>query len=203
MTRISKKPEIRKNEILDVAEELFAKEGFDNTPVSKIVNKVGVAKGTFYYYFNSKEDIIVAILERRFNYIKKKINKVINDKTYTPIKKLEMLLIELIFPHKEGNNYVNNIKIDENAKIHQKRDVLFFEIFEPYIEMVVKEGVEKGSFNTNNIGETSKILFLGIDRYIHICYNTLNNKKILDKRIKAITEVIERVLGIEGNLNLR
>ncbi|TDX51515.1 TetR/AcrR family transcriptional regulator [Orenia marismortui] len=203
MTRISKEPEIRKNEILDVAEELFAKKGFDNTPVSKIVNKVGVAKGTFYYYFDSKEDIIVAILERRFNYIKKKINTVINDKTYTPIKKLEMLLMELIFPHKEGNNHINNIKIDENEKIHQKRDVLFFEIFEPYIEMVIKEGVERGSFNTNNIEETSKILFLGIDRYIHIFYNTLNDKKILDKRIKAITEVIERVLGIEGNLNLR
>jgi len=48
MTRVSKNPEERKNEILTVAMELFNSKGSEDTSVSEIVRKVGVSQGTFY-----------------------------------------------------------------------------------------------------------------------------------------------------------
>ncbi len=47
--------------ILAAAMELFARKGFDRTTVDEIVNKAGIAKGTFYIYFKSKEDLIKEI----------------------------------------------------------------------------------------------------------------------------------------------
>ena len=70
MARIVKDPEIRRSEIIDIAEELFLKSGYNETAVSDIVKRVGVSQGTFYYYFKSKEDILNAIIERYIDDIK-------------------------------------------------------------------------------------------------------------------------------------
>ena len=62
--RTVKEAEERKNEILDVAERLFGTKGFDNTSTSDILNEVGIARGTLYYHFKSKEDILDAMIDR-------------------------------------------------------------------------------------------------------------------------------------------
>jgi AcrR family transcriptional regulator len=59
--RVTKDPEIRRKELMDVAEELFLENGYEETAVSDIVKKAGVAQGTFYYYFKSKETKLDAI----------------------------------------------------------------------------------------------------------------------------------------------
>lgn len=56
--RFSKKPDERKNEILDAAEMLFGTKGYSKTTNNDILNEVGIAKGTFYYYFQSKEEVM-------------------------------------------------------------------------------------------------------------------------------------------------
>ena len=62
--RVVKTSEERKNEILDVAEQLFAEKGFDNASTNDIINKIGIARGTLYHHFSSKEEILDAIVER-------------------------------------------------------------------------------------------------------------------------------------------
>ena len=57
MTRIVKAPDVRRSELIACAQRLFYSMGYENTSVSDIVNEVGVAKGTFYYYFKSKQAI--------------------------------------------------------------------------------------------------------------------------------------------------
>ena len=64
--RIVKEAEERKNEILDVAERLFGTKGFDNTSTNDILNEIGIARGTLYYHFKSKEEIIDALSEKLF-----------------------------------------------------------------------------------------------------------------------------------------
>ena len=56
--RVVKEAEERRNEILDVAERLFGTKGFDNTSTNDILKEIGIARGTLYYHFKSKEDIL-------------------------------------------------------------------------------------------------------------------------------------------------
>ena len=58
MARISKKYDERKDEFLDTAQQLFFTQGYDQTSVDAIIRKMGLSKGTFYYYFESKEDLL-------------------------------------------------------------------------------------------------------------------------------------------------
>ena len=62
--RVVKEAEERKNEILDAADELFGQKGFDGTSTNDILEKVGIARGTLYYHFKSKEDIMDVLIER-------------------------------------------------------------------------------------------------------------------------------------------
>ncbi len=56
--RIVKTAEERKNEILDVAEELFAEKGYDNASTNDIIARIGIARGTLYHHFGSKEEVM-------------------------------------------------------------------------------------------------------------------------------------------------
>jgi AcrR family transcriptional regulator len=62
--RIVKEHEERKSEILDAAEQLFAARGYEAATVNDILGAVKIAKGTFYYYFKSKEEVLDTFIER-------------------------------------------------------------------------------------------------------------------------------------------
>ena len=59
--RRAKKREATKQDILKAAARLFAADGFDSTSVEDISEAADVAKGTFYYNFQSKEDVVIAL----------------------------------------------------------------------------------------------------------------------------------------------
>ncbi|MBQ1438094.1 MAG: TetR/AcrR family transcriptional regulator [Solobacterium sp.] len=59
-----KDTEVRRSEFVEAAEKLFRENGIVDTTVNSIVRELDVAKGLFYYYFKSKDDVIDAISEK-------------------------------------------------------------------------------------------------------------------------------------------
>ena len=59
--------EERRDQILDAASELFADRGIHGSRIDDIVKKTGLSKGAIYWYFKSKDDILIGILDRMFN----------------------------------------------------------------------------------------------------------------------------------------
>lgn len=60
----TKPAEVRLDELMDAAQQLFTRKGFEAATVSDIVRDAGVAKGTFYHYFASKNEMLDALRER-------------------------------------------------------------------------------------------------------------------------------------------
>ena len=58
-----KKGEKRKQELLKTAYEMFITKGYENTSVDEIIDKAGIAKGTYYYYFASKEQMLEEVID--------------------------------------------------------------------------------------------------------------------------------------------
>lgn len=84
----SKKPEVRRQELIDVASALFTERGYEAVSVRDILNVVDGAPGMFYYYFKSKQDIYLAAMEQ---YIEKRLErkcKIIEDATISFDEKL-------------------------------------------------------------------------------------------------------------------
>ena len=69
MMRVVKKPEERRAQMITAAARLFAEQGFVRTSVAEIVSAVDVAKGLFYYYFTTKDDMVKAVVEGYCSYL--------------------------------------------------------------------------------------------------------------------------------------
>ena len=93
--RVVKDAEERRNEILDVAEELFGSKGFDQTSTNDILEKVGIARGTLYYHFKSKEDILDAMIERMTNQLLTVSMKIANQQTVPVLERLVRTIMAL------------------------------------------------------------------------------------------------------------
>src|SRR5262245_18142520 len=63
MPRTIKKPTVRRAEILKTARDLFLKKDYDKTTMQDFMNQLGIAKGTIYHYFKSKEELLEAVIE--------------------------------------------------------------------------------------------------------------------------------------------
>ncbi|MBQ4608340.1 MAG: TetR/AcrR family transcriptional regulator [Clostridia bacterium] len=74
--RVVKKPEERKAEMVAAASKLFAQQGFVRTSVAEIVTAVDVAKGLFYYYFTTKDDMVKAVVEGYCSYLGSEMLKI-------------------------------------------------------------------------------------------------------------------------------
>lgn len=79
--RVIKDADVRKNEILDAATILFAEKGADHTSVADIMTAVGIAKGTLYHHFKSKEEIMDALIERQTSVLLKKAKMAAGDQS--------------------------------------------------------------------------------------------------------------------------
>ena len=67
MSRRTKKRLIRRNSIVDIAETMFVKNGYDQTSMEQIAYEAGLTKATVYNYFESKTDILAAVLGRHYD----------------------------------------------------------------------------------------------------------------------------------------
>jgi AcrR family transcriptional regulator len=66
---MSPKPDVseeRKDQIMNAAEEVFSQKGFSDARMDDIAQETGLSKGTLYLYYKSKDDLIIAILDRLF-----------------------------------------------------------------------------------------------------------------------------------------
>lgn len=86
----SKEREVRRKEILDTAEGFFSEKGYEATSVQDLIDAIGTAKGTFYHYFQSKEDLLDAnaMVERMLgNTVQSTTRAVVDDARLTAPEK--------------------------------------------------------------------------------------------------------------------
>ena len=77
-----------KRKIFETSMRLFSEKGYDATSIEEITAVVGVAKGTLYYHFSSKEEIFNFLVEEGMKLLKNSI-EIKNQKCYTTVEKLK------------------------------------------------------------------------------------------------------------------
>jgi AcrR family transcriptional regulator len=74
--RISKSPEERKAEMVAIASVLFSRQGFVRTSVAEITDEAKVAKGLFYYYFTTKDEMVKSVVEGYCAYLEAEADRI-------------------------------------------------------------------------------------------------------------------------------
>lgn len=198
MVRITKQPEDRRNEILDIAERLFIKNGFDQTPVSDIVYEAKVAKGTFYYYFKSKDEILDSILIRAVDHFIAEAQKIVEDKNLNAAEKFMEIFKSRISVIKGKENLSAYIHKPENYIIRHKLESKLAEKHLPMLEKIIKQGIEEKIFKTEYPRAAAEFWLVAMAHFaIHIMLK-YKDPEILMENLKALDDFINKILGAEN-----
>ncbi len=201
MTKIQNE-ENRKNQILDIAEELFIHKGFDNTSINDILKKVGIAKGTLYYYFASKEEIMDVITNRLSEKLITRADKIANDKTIPVIERLLLTIMALNANENRDKDIIDYVNRPQNALMHQKMQDIMIKEIPPILNIIVKEGIEDGVFSALYPYESIEMIVVHVNTYFNHYSRNLTVKELNTKTDRFLYN-IEILLGAkEGALIL-
>ncbi|MCL6613403.1 MAG: TetR/AcrR family transcriptional regulator [Firmicutes bacterium] len=193
-TRISKEPEIRKTEIIEAAEDLFLTKGFEETTISDIVNKVGVAQGLFYYYFKSKDEILDTIVERFADHLFTELRHISNDDQLNAIQKLRIILTKLFSFLRQKERIILYIHQKSNELLHYRLGQKFMDKACSMFSKIIEQGVREKLFDVEYPRETTEILLAGLGYMPSILSLSQNMDQYVEK-VRAGLAVIEKALG--------
>ncbi|MDR2586890.1 MAG: TetR/AcrR family transcriptional regulator, partial [Coriobacteriales bacterium] len=158
--RITKKHDVRLNEIVDAAEMLFTSKGYETTTVNDILEKVQIGKGTFYHYFKSKEDVMDAVINRMVEGIVKCANAIADDSALTVNEKMRDAILSMNISDGVGKVVIEELHKPSNAQMHQTSITRTIQAVAPILAGIVAHGVQEGVYKTPYPLETVEFLLV-------------------------------------------
>ncbi|MBM7601436.1 AcrR family transcriptional regulator [Virgibacillus halotolerans] len=161
----------RYKEILTAARSVLAEKGFDETKVSEIVQRAGVAKGTFYLYFPSKLDLVLALIREMRENILFEAKKVMGSNRSQQEELMQV--IKSAFHVMENYNDVfpvfNAISAFKTEQWEAEK-----EIRTPYydfLKSLIENGQKSGEFRSDlNTEMTSSLIEGMVEHVAHECF---------------------------------
>ena len=176
----------RKEQLLKIAYNMFLSKGYDNTSVDDIIHEAKIAKGTYYYYFESKEEALEEVINMMINEEVEEAKNILN--MPIPIPEKLVGIISSLRPKPNETEIQNTLNKKENIVMHEKINERIIEEAIPLLEQVVNEGIENNIFNCNHIKERLKILL--------IMSNKLFDENSFDSNeVEVFIDTAEKMLG--------
>ncbi|WP_096187075.1 TetR/AcrR family transcriptional regulator [Evansella halocellulosilytica] len=189
-----KSPEERKNDILNAAEMLFITKGYAKTTINDILTDVGIAKGTFYYYFQSKEQLMDVIVERFIDAGVKAAKGIAENPDLKAPEKIFQILMAQNADTGKKEGMIEQLHQVNNAEMHQKSIVETILQLTPILTEVIEQGIEEGSFQTPYPKETIEFLLVSSQFLFDEGIFNWESEEIIQKA-KAFTHIVEMTLG--------
>lgn len=194
--RIVKEAEERKNEILDVAGRLFNENGYDATSTNDILKEIGIARGTLYYHFKSKEEILDALIDRMTGQMIKKAKSIVSQKDIHVLQRFTMMMLSLnISDSNFGHEVLEQVHKPQNALMHRKIQEKLLSEVTPLIAELIKDGNAQGICRTDYPYEVAEMTFL----YSYIAFDDLSEYTDAEKKKKMTAFIynLERLLNMD------
>ena len=190
-----KEAEERQKEILDIAEELFIANGYDNTSTTDILERVGIARGTMYYHFKSKEEILDALIDRIIQGIVCNVKSALSYNATAPQKIISFIGATRV-DSAIGQELADHAHKPQNALMHQKMQNSLLAVLTPIAAGIIQDGIQEGIFSTNYPEETAEMLLI----YSSVVFDDMN--EITDaereKKVAGFIYNMEKLLGVKS-----
>ena len=188
-----KKGERRKQDLLNIAYRMFIEKGYENTSVDDIIIEAGIAKGTYYYYFESKEATLEAVIEMMIE----KAENIAKAALMNPVP-ISQKLASVVYafqPNKDEIVITDVLERKENIVMHDKIGKKIVEVAVPILSDIVREGIAQGIFACTNVEERVKMLLI-------MSQNMFDYGAYSNKDIEVYVDMLEKSLGAkEGTMS--
>ncbi len=160
-----------REKLIDVACQLFAHKGIENTTMSDIANASDKGRRTIYTYFKSKKEIYNAVIERESEQLVARLRNVTRS-NLSPVDKMKEfvglrvdVIIEAIVPYYDGNVMLRSLFM-RNVKRIEKIRYLALEKEREIFEEIIRDGLKSGDFDaerTRDIFPAVVMIFQGLE----------------------------------------
>lgn len=142
----NKYPEETKKKILDTALHLFMTQGYDNTSVQNIIDSLNGSKGAIYHHFNSKEEILEAVMQEMDKGAYAFLQSVKEDSSKTGYEKLQYIFCLISCQEKTGTSIQTAPDFRKNPQMLSRQlDAVYTRIVPDFILPMIEEGIADGS----------------------------------------------------------
>ncbi|MBZ0264147.1 TetR/AcrR family transcriptional regulator [bacterium] len=191
-------PEGRRTAIIEATHTLFLESANIDLSVDEIVKRAGVAKGTFYLYFKSKDEVFHAIVEKMAEGIVDKVKEAAESSELTASEKLLAMsrsLVEISMqPH--ANDLAEIIHNPKNRSIHDELQRQAGAQIRPYMEKIITEGVSMREFD---VSDAKRATYWVLGAY-HALDRVMDEFDKIDNILEDLNQFILRGLGVrEGS----
>ena len=183
-----KKGEKRKRELLKIAYDMFLSRGYENTSVDEIIAEAQIAKGTYYYYFPSKEKMLEDVIEMMIESEAETAGQIIGSDL--PVPQKIVAVMASVKPAETEQPIQDALMRPENVLMHDKIRKKLIEVIVPLLSEVIEEGVNQGIFACDNIPERVRMLLV-------VSNDTFNERTFTARDIAVFIDMTEKLLGAE------
>jgi AcrR family transcriptional regulator len=198
MVRVVKDPEIRREELIDTAEELFVKKGYDETSVSEIVRKARVAQGTFYYYFKSKDEIRNAVIDKNISEVKVIVDKMMKTEGLNALERMSLFSMGFREWASQKGKLMEYIHQEKNEILHYRMSKKVLDYLTPAYEKIIRQGIKEGTFTTKYPAEAAKALMGLTESVFEGTHAPDFDDKDTIRKYRVILEFSELILGAKS-----
>ncbi|MEZ4835188.1 MAG: TetR/AcrR family transcriptional regulator [Caldilineaceae bacterium] len=200
----------KRNQILDAAQLLVLTKGYERMTLQDIRSQLQISSGAFYHYFDSKQAVLDAFIERIQQETEKPLLPILQDPQLSAIQKLQGFfdtLDRLRMSHREDVVKLARVwYTDENAVIRQKVDEAIVKQRAPLLNEIVRQGIGEGVFATaypEQAGEIILSLLHGMgNTHARLLFSPEQDEIDVSTRVGRIVathaaymDAIEQVLG--------
>jgi AcrR family transcriptional regulator len=205
---------VRREAFLDVAQGLVQTKGYEAMSIQDVLDQLEASKGAFYHYFDSKQALLEAVVDRFADGAIATLAPVLEDAEMPALRKLERIFAGIASWKAERKEFVLAMidvwNSDGNAIVREKLRRLTVTRLVPLLSVVIKQGIDEGAFAAESPDETAMVLTSlmqgfqqqASDFFIARQAGTITFD-VVRRSFAANTEAFERILGTpKGSLTL-
>ena len=181
-----KKGEKRKQELLKIAYHMFIQKGYEETSIDEIIAEAHIAKGTYYYYFPSKEATLEEVINMMIGEEVQRAKAVLT--ADIPIPQKLVAVITSLRPEQGEANISEVLNRKENIIMHDKISRRIVDEAVPLLTEVVSEGIAQGLFACNHIEERIRMILI-------MSQHLFDNGNFTEGDIEVFIDMVEKTLG--------
>jgi AcrR family transcriptional regulator len=201
----------KRNEILDCAQQLVYTTGYEQMSIQDILSRMGISKGAFYHYFDSKPALLEALIKRTGQQAEELLLPIVDNPDIPALEKMEFFFNSINrWKFMQKAYMLEILKVwyaDDNAIVRQKLLTNSMKIVTGLLNRLVRQGIDEGIFHTDFPDMAGTIFFslmvqmsdtVGRILLELITSKSMNPNEALQKMqevVDAYTDSIERVLG--------
>ena len=200
MARIVKEYDERKAEIIETAERLFLKNGYEETSVEMIIKEIGIAKGTFYHYFKAKEELLDVLVDQLIDEVTGMVRKLTEEKEGNALERmfgLSTYFRTLAIGKERLTDYIHE---EKNAHIHLRIEKGVTPVLVDCYAELIEEGNKEGIFNVKYPKDTSLAMVGAAAALSEGHHDHSGREKIDPQTYLIVADIYERILGMREGL---